>query len=734
MNVVEFPVLNQEIGGYEFPDLKFCNTKLITDVASYFKKHGKYPYPPPEPKDGKDVTYYKRFKETRHYDAYRQFWDEEENKRRNGIIIPGGLVDGKIQNIHITGQHYSYLNYSVIPHGGTNGDKNIFKNRLKNARKVGKPTMQPPDFWDGDYYYFKTVDLAAKQGFNVIVDKTRQVGYSFKGGSMASDEYDLYPGVTVLLGAYDPKYLTKGGGLFNMAKDRVNFLNRYTDWKKTIAGTGIGSKDELKSEYIYRNSKVKGGFGSRIVAVTFQKDPSAARGKKPTKIFFDEIGKWSNLNESLTATIKGLKEGEIITGQVILFGTGGGKKPQNYADFEHIFYNPEEFNCIPFVNIWDSNKAHTTCGFFHPRYMNLKPHYDKDGNSNKEVARQSIKADRKHWKDSGKHDKYKENIAEEPISPSESFDSSNDNIFTSPELIEWKDKLDRDSDYDIGMHGVMVLEDGYVKFKNNNTLPADQVHLPIVDTIRKSGQDVEGCVTIWDYPKKNDNGDVHKKLYYLVHDPYAIDKDKDEISYKHSLGSAYVYMSINNYTPSLGDRIVAKYMGRPTLTDRFNDQMFKLAEYYGATDQQLWYESNRGSEVKNYATRFKKLNYLNFETNIDDNKEADNTKIRKYGINLTSLGRKLAAVKYLKDWLYKTRTTANGKVLYNFNLIYDIRLIKELLRWTLDGNFDGVSAMLILTFLEQKIMINNEYSIASNTKQKEDILNLDYLVHTLKHK
>jgi hypothetical protein len=730
MDILEFPKLNKNVGkdgAYEIPEFKLVNTSYATEVGRYFRKHGQYPYPPPRPKDDKDVNYYKRFQESRYWDNYKAFWDEEENRRRNGIVLPGAIVDGKLQKIHITGHHYSYLNYSVIPHEGGESTEGIIKGKKEHAKRVGKPKLLTPDFWDGDYYYFKSVELAGKLGLNLIVDKTRQVGYSFKGGSIASDEYDLYPGTTALLGAYDDKYLTKGGGLFNMAKDRINFLNAHTDWRKTISGTGLGSSHEIKSEYVYRRTKTKGGFRSRVIAVTFAKDTGAARGKKPTIILFDECGKWPNLRESLTATIKGLKEGSIVTGKIIIFGTGGGKKPENYADFEYIFYNPEEFNCLPFVNIWDDNQDHTVCGFFHPRYLNLKPYYDEHGNSDIVSAKANIERDRQVWRDTGKHDLYKENIAEEPIKPSESFDASSDNLFTTPELIEWKNRLSRDTDLDIGHHGLIVMDNGKLVFKDNNRLPEELIHPPILDIVKKGGVDLDGCVTIYDFPYKDDYNNVPDKLYYIVHDPFAIAKDKDEITYKHSLGAAYVYMSTNNFTPCKGDRLVAKYMGRPISPDIYNEQLFKLAEYYNATNTQLWYESDRGSEVLNYAKRFKKLAYLNYESNVDDNKEADNKKIRKYGINLGSLNRKLAAIQYLRDWLYRVRVDNNGEKTYNFHLIYDIRLIKELLRWNLEGNFDGVSAMLILSFLEKQIMVTGTYSNRDSLKD-DNVLNLDNFI------
>src|SRR5690606_22750065 len=51
-------------------------------------------------------------------EEYKAFWDEEERRRKDGLILPGKLLyeNGiyKLQDVHITGEHYGYLNYGEI--------------------------------------------------------------------------------------------------------------------------------------------------------------------------------------------------------------------------------------------------------------------------------------------------------------------------------------------------------------------------------------------------------------------------------------------------------------------------------------------------------------------------------------------------------------------------------------------------------------------------------------------
>src|ERR1700749_4924956 len=146
-----------ERGYYEFEDIAFVNTSQFTEAARFFKKHG---------------VYTKAQKGTR---EYNEFWDQEEERRINGMSAPGKLVNGKLQTVHITGEHYGFLNYARIWRTEDNEDKKELKNLvkdsplLKNARKVGKKDLDFPAFFDGQYHYFKAKEVARNNGKHMIV-------------------------------------------------------------------------------------------------------------------------------------------------------------------------------------------------------------------------------------------------------------------------------------------------------------------------------------------------------------------------------------------------------------------------------------------------------------------------------------------------------------------------------------------------------------------------------------
>lgn len=728
------PILIDNLGAgeaYINEDISFFNINQARQAALYFDKHKHYEYPPPKPKNEKDDSYYQRFMQSAQWPEYKAYWDEEERRCNEGIIIPGSLKDGKLQDIHITGHHYSYLNYKLIAHesGSHKSGENIHKNIPSFARKVGRVDNKPPDFWDGDYHYYHAVEIAKKFGMNLVVDKTRQVGYSQKNSMLATDQFEFYPYSTTLLGGYTEAYVNDKGAILDMAKENVMFLNAHTDFKKNDV---TWNNDEIISGYRYAGENTIYGYKSKILTAVFRTNTGAARGKKGELCIFDEVGKWPNLLESVIATNKILREGNVTTGIMILFGTGGGKRYEDFQGFKEIFYRPLDYWCIPFKNVWDKGLEHTNCGFFHPRYWNFKPYYDENGNSDVATAMKVINEEREVWKNSGKLETLRLNKSETPICPSESFNFAIDNIYMSEELELHSQQIELNNDYKIGKHGRILKLDGKLVFRTNEQLKEVYQHKPIESISRKADDDVTGCVTIYDYPFINSEGRIPENMYIICHDPYATDTEAEDLDAKYSLGATYVYEVTNKNTAYYGDRLVAKFLGRSNTTDEYNEQLFMLAEYYGISPNQLWYEADRGNDVKSYAKRLNKLAYLCHEAQFDSTKGNNDSKTIYYGISINrNNNRKKYAASTLKEWLYTIRGYKNdGRPIYNFHYIFDPFLIQQLKIWNMDGNFDSVSALFILMFAIKELEAKNiqvEDSAKLHRKNRDSILNPEYL-------
>ena len=682
-------------------EIAFVNTNLINEPARFFKKHGVYTKLHPK--------YDKR--------EYQQYWDLQEKYCRNGIVVPGKLyrdTDGdiKIQQVHITGDHYFYLNFCPILLSDDSNETNKGNTR-KRAIKNKQKSL--PDFWDGDYYYFHALKKAREMGKHLCVGKARRKGYSYKNAAKVAHNYNFFPNLTSIVGAFDMKYLTDGDGTMTMVKNYIDHIDKTTDWRKRRI---VNRTEEIKSGFRYKGDDATYGFQSKVIAVSFgPSNPNAAIGKDASLILAEEAGKFPNLQEMLDVTLPTLEDGSYTTGQIVVFGTGG-TKDANWEPFERLFYKPRR-SFMTFENIWDDNKKESACSYFVPHSQNLKGFMDEDGNSLKKEAQAYAKKDRELEEKSSTPEDFHIYCGQRAEKPSEAFSRGSNNIFSSPELIEHSENLNRDDKYtNLARLGFYVEDKEGVRLMSNSereSLGID-VH-PYLDKYPLHGvKDLHGCIAEWDAPFRI-QGRVPSNRYRIWNDPYAHDKNAQDITMKDSLGAAYVYDTEKEV-------IVAEWVGRPADMDFYNTQLFLLAKRYNA---KIMFENDRG-DVKPFAKSNNLLEYLCEEPEFDFAKELSGKLGRGYGMHMTTARIGKAAV-YLKNWLNeKVGEFDNGKPKLRLHYIYSYGLTKELLNWNLKGNFDRVSALLIGMFDRREILVNELSNAGMNTQDRElrDFFDGDY--------
>ena len=234
----------------------------------------------------------------------------------------------------------------------------------------------------------------------------------------------------------------------------------------------------------------------------------------------------------------------------------------------------------------------------------------------------------------------------------------------------------------MGTHGQFYYDkDNHIKFR---PLPNGK---PILRFPHRKGDDNSGCITIYESPYKNQQGQVPRNLYVLCHDPYGQNQSADSMS----LGAAYVIKRPNNISRP-DDMIVASYVGRPDTSDEYNRNLFMLADYYGC---KIGFENDRG-EIIAYAKRHRKLHRLQEEFEMLDKRELRSRTVkRQYGMHMTEQRKRQGEI-YIRDWLISPRgTDENGENLLNLHKIYDPALIQELIKFNHKGNFDRVMAFMI---------------------------------------
>jgi intein/homing endonuclease len=173
-------------------------------------------------------------------------------------------------------------------------------------------------------------------------------------------------------------------------------------------------------------------------------------------------------------------------------------------------------------------------------------------------------------------------------------------------------------------------------------------------------------------------------------DPY--DQDKSQTG---SLGSFFVYKTFvtANKTSHI---IVAEYTGRPEFADIFYENCRRLCMFYNA---KCLYE-NQLKGFKVYFETKNSLHYLYQQPAIINDIVKDSRVNRGYGIHMNrgsggNNGIKDQCEIYLKQWLLEERNGPDERKILNLHTIFSIPLLKELILYDRDGNFDRVIAFML---------------------------------------
>lgn len=665
------------------PNGIWINTDVFRAEALHFKKYGYYC---PE----LDGTH-----------AWIEYWEEQLRRCKEGYEVGG---------VKITGHHYFYLNFcniELVDHEASEMFPDDYN--MVNETLFADKVTNFPHFWDGDFNYFWAMEIARKgitlQGYedlyldfridpadlrggkHMIVGKSRRKGYSYKNAAIAANIYNTSPKSITVIGAFEKKYLYPEGTM-GMTTNYINWLNKYTGWGK--AREFVDKQDHRKASYKEDKDGItlESGYQSQVLAVTFKDNPDAARGKDAKLVMMEEAGKFPNLRDSFRATEPSMMAGKYVTGQMVIFGTGGDME-KDTVDFSYMFYNPKEFNLLPFVNIWDDNAENTKCGFFHPVFWNMEGYYDQQGNSDIKGATDYEMSVRDEIRNNaGSTASLHGRVQEYPLKPAEAFLTVSFNDFPIEELTNQLNIVKREKTYlKKGQPGTLYRDEtGRVRFRPD--LKGDLEPLWYRDN---ASENIRGAVVLYEYPIAN----PPKGLYKGGHDPYR----QNQADNSTSLGATYIHKGFSKFSYTR-DIIVAEYVGRPNTSDDYNRTMAMLSELYNV---ELGHE-NEVTEVTSYFTKAKKLQYLAFQPDAVINAHIQNSKVKRvYGIHMNEK-LKDAGEKYIKKWLLTVRDIdENGNKILNLNTIHSPALLEELIYYNRKGNFDRVMAfMILMMFIEEE--------------------------------
>lgn len=639
-------------------------------------------------------------------------WIREERRR---------IWDGYVRESDgewVTGYLYWFLNYSpmMLSKIREYKDKDGKKRKSKRADRV----ESLPECWEGIYWRFHYLDQASNGGLynnfeggqHMAELASRGKGKSYSLASILNhifvvgENKDAHEKVKGIVTAYQKEYLTKDGVL-NKFVDMANFCATNTQFPRKRLKNSL---QEMTWIMGYKDVEldIERGTQNTVLGVSSKDDESKLRGKRAAKILIEEFGTFPRLVDLYNVLLPSVQDGDIIFGQIYMLGTAGDNE-SDFAGAQEIMYNPRGYNMYALPNVFDKyNQGKPYFVFFFPGYVNRKGCYNEDGVSDIIKALIEILMNRYRVKyNSTDPNTIIKTIAEVPITPAEAIVKTGVNMFPVADLTERIGQLDSNpTEYnDVYVGDLVFGKDGQVEYKPTSAQP-------IRDFPHKDNK-IEGAIEIFQMPEidKNTNKPYNDR-YILGADPY----DDDE-SNTMSLGSIFV---LDLWT----DRIVAEYTGRPSFADDYYEICRKLCLFYNG---RLNYEYNKKGLFSHFSTR----NSLYLLTDVLD--FLKEKQMMKDGIGNKSKGTNASpainayARSRLRSWLLSpvpVIQTIDGEskevMVPRLFTVRNRALLKELINYNSEGNFDRISAMGMLMLLREDKMIKYQGNVGRDRQENAE--------------
>ncbi len=642
-------------------------------------------------------------------------WIREERRR---------IWDGYVRESDgewVTGYMYWFLNYSpmMLSKIREYKDKNGKKRKSKRADRI----EALPECWEGIYWRFHCLDQASNGGLynnfeggqHMAELASRGKGKSYSLASILNhifvvgENEEAHEKVKGIVTAYQKEYLTKDGVL-NKFVDMANFCATNTQFPRKRLKNSLQEMTWIMG-YKDVDLDIERGTQNTVLGVSSKDDESKLRGKRAAKILIEEFGTFPRLVDLYNVLLPSVQEGDIVFGQIYMLGTAGDNE-SDFAGAQEIMYNPKGYNMYALPNVYDKyNQGKPYFVFFFPGYVNRKGCYNENGVSDVIKALIEILMNRYRVKyNSTDPNTIIKTIAEVPITPAEAIVKTGVNMFPVADLTERLGQLDANpTEYDDVYVGDLVFnKDGQVEYKPTSAMP-------IRDFPHKDNK-IEGAIELYQMPEIDKNtGKPYNDRYILGADPY----DDDE-SNTMSLGSIFV---LDLWT----DRIVAEYTGRPSFADDYYEICRKLCLFYNG---RLNYEYNKKGLFSHFSTR----NSLYLLTDVLDFLKEKQMMKDGYGNKSKGTNASPAINAYarsrLRSWLLAPvpiMQTIDGEekevMVPRLFTVRNRALLKELINYNSEGNFDRISAMGMLMLLREDRMIRYQGDVS---KEKQEKANSSY--------
>ncbi len=493
---------------------------------------------------------------------------------------------------------------------------------------------------------------------------------------------------------YTPSFLYRqfSGSLKPNNKDNP-FAYTY---KINIAGKWQDQGTETKLYHVSYSEKKQDGA-------------QAASGSRSLLSVVEEFGLATNCEQINRSNKSILAREGVRFGTEIYIGTSGNLLRVVAA--KKMMLNPQDYDVLPVPNVHGTEGKEGKTGFFLPFYMTLRQYKDENGNTDFEAAARHVERIRLKAAKSSDSDALRTEKMNRPCWIEEMWLSLEGKLMPYEELSERERKLLTNNYYESLMTPVKLIWDS--TSPNGVRYELDPEGDPFIDfpvNLAKRKRP-NGCVVMYD-PPKYINGVIPNDMYMFIgHDPYV----EEDLNGGGSIASTYIVMNPKYASEGFGgNTIVASYNDKPDggLEDYYETQE-KLLALYGNPPQGLNYEKNRGADCRAHYIAKNKTYLLRPSPQHAQGSNIYQSNITSYGYVVGNRIAKLQMAKTISKWLLEETELLEDGVKRNVERLPDLFLVRQLMAYTLDGNFDAVDGFrgAILALYDHQV---REESAASN--------------------
>ena len=671
-------------------NVDISNPHILEDMdyfrgaAIHFEKHGKYTNLIPNPNPKSD---------------YAQFWRDEVYKWEHGMVRES---DGE----WIPGYLYFYWNYSPIWLVEKNNTKKLtleeWLEKLTNpdisSKSQGRRVRKFPKPWLGDYLFYHYIDKCQTNGKHGKMLKTRGVGASFKAAMMSPRNMYVHPGsgnANFHL-ANEKGFLSGDKGIFGKILDCLDWIADHTPLPKLRLQD---SKREMIVQIGYQDEYgIRKGLLSSVDCISMKDNQDKARGIRGAFVHYEEDGVFDNIESIWGINRKAFEDGDVAFGLMLAMGTGG-VEGGSFEGSEKMTYSPLAYNIYGLPNIYDKNSdGSTLVSYFWGAPLNRNGCYDEE-NGEPDIIKALIEICYDRWVvkyNSSDPNAITQKKAEEPITIQEAVMRTEGTVFPVADLKEYLESISVKKDSFLAEHYV-----GHLVYDNTGQVVwRPKSDIAPLRSYELANDDKTGCLEIFEMPRKNGQGVIQRGRYIAGIDPIDADTGK----------SLFSMLIMDTFT----DRIVAEYSGRPKTAREAYDIALRALIFYNA-------EANYESNLKGLYSYFDEKNMLHHLCptpqvlkDMDMVKQTNMYGNRALGTHanahINAWGRLLQA-----DWQVSKAAGPDDDPRLNLHKLRSIGYIEECIKWNADGNFDRVSAGIMLFILRE-----DRYKRIQSAKSNQD--------------